>query len=122
MSRKIDVRSAHSPAVLANYRNQPKRILMRSWFVIDGRLPAIDYPGDSNCRYPEELVEQMVTLYSRPNDWGLDPFCGFGTTLSVCSRLNRSAVYSTMTTASAPSGSTAPVGMATHFPCEAATV
>ena len=33
-----------------------------------------------------------------------------------------SAVYSTITTASAPSGSTAPVGMATHLPCDTATV
>ena len=33
-----------------------------------------------------------------------------------------SAVYSTITTASAPSGSAAPVGIATHLPCDTATV
>ena len=32
-----------------------------------------------------------------------------------------SAVYSTITTASAPSGSTAPVGIATHLPCDTTT-
>jgi SAM-dependent methyltransferase len=65
---------------------------MKSWFAIDGRLPEIDFSGDSSCRYSEALVEQMLRLYSRPNDWVLDPFCGFGTTLRVCSRMNRLAV------------------------------
>jgi len=65
---------------------------MQSWFLIDGRLPDIPYPGDVSVRYPEPLVEQMLTEYSRPNDWILDPFCGFGTTLTVCSRMNRNAV------------------------------
>jgi|SRR5947209_10584094 len=65
---------------------------MKSWFAIDGRLPRIDFSGDSSYRYAEVLVERMLKLYSRPNDWVLDPFCGFGTTLRVCSRMNRLAV------------------------------
>lgn len=65
---------------------------MNSWFLIDGTLPEIDYPGDTNCRYPETLVELVVNHYSGENDWVLDPFCGFGTTLTVCSRMNRNAV------------------------------
>lgn len=65
---------------------------MKSWFQIDGSLPAIDYDGDSSYRFPEALVEGMLNEYTRPGDRVLDPFCGFGTTLAVCARLGRPAV------------------------------
>lgn len=65
---------------------------MKSWFAIDGSLPTINYPGDASSRYPEQLVERMVDRYSQEADWVLDPFCGFGTTLTVCARMNRRAV------------------------------
>jgi hypothetical protein len=65
---------------------------MKSWFAIDGDLPALDHVGDTNCRYPEELVRIMLEEYTQPGDLILDPFCGFGTTLAVCSRMGRSAV------------------------------
>lgn len=68
------------------------REAMKSWFSIDGSLPDIDYPGDTTSRYPEELVELMVAWYSEEGDWVLDPFCGFGTTIDVCARMNRNAV------------------------------
>lgn len=65
---------------------------MKSWFVIDGRLPTIDFQGNTDIRYPEALVERMLERYSRPGDSVLDPFCGFGTTLKVCARMGRRAV------------------------------
>src|SRR4051794_17804132 len=65
---------------------------MKSWFAVDGMLPAIDYVGDAGCRFPEELVQHMIEEYTQPGDTVLDPFCGFGTTLSVCSRVGRPAV------------------------------
>jgi SAM-dependent methyltransferase len=65
---------------------------LRSWFEVDGRLPSIDFTGDSDFRYPDALVETVVDAYSKPGDHVLDPFCGFGTTLRVCARMNRPAV------------------------------
>lgn len=65
---------------------------MKSWFAIDGDLAPIDFEGNTDTRFPEPLVEIMVRLFSRKGDYVLDPFCGFGTTLNVCSRLGRNAV------------------------------
>jgi site-specific DNA-methyltransferase (adenine-specific) len=41
---------------------------------------------------PEELVEQFITLHTRPGDLVLDPFMGSGTTLVVAKRLFRKAI------------------------------
>jgi DNA modification methylase len=65
---------------------------MRSWFAIDGTLPPVDFHGNADIRFPEALVEAMVDRYSQPGDRVLDPFCGFGTTLGVCSRMGRTPV------------------------------
>lgn len=65
---------------------------MKSWFTIDGDLSPINFEGDSSFRYPEELVEIILDEYSKPGDYVLDPFCGFGTTLLVCSKMNRIGV------------------------------
>lgn len=65
---------------------------MRSWFAIDGDLAPIDFEGNTDIRFPEPLVETMVGRFSRRGDHVLDPFCGFGTTLNVCSRMGRIAV------------------------------
>jgi hypothetical protein len=64
----------------------------RSWFPVDGRLEPIDFDGPSYFRFPEAVAEQVIDRYSRPDDWVLDPFCGFGTTLVVAERLGRHAV------------------------------
>ncbi len=61
----------------------------RSWFAVDGTLEPIDYPGPSYFRFPEALAEHVIARYSRPGDWVLDPFCGFGTTLVAAARLVR---------------------------------
>lgn len=65
---------------------------MRSWFAIDGDLDPIDFDGNTDVRFPEALVEAMVGLFSLRGDHVLDPFCGFGTTLNVCSRMGRIGV------------------------------
>ncbi len=62
---------------------------MRSWFELDGTLAPIDFAGATDCRFPAELVQRMLLEYSAPGDRVLDPFCGFGTTLQVCSELGR---------------------------------
>ncbi|MFE7115058.1 DNA methyltransferase [Streptomyces sp. NPDC057654] len=64
----------------------------RSWQMIDGALESIDFPGPTDMRFPESLAEYVLENFSRPGDWVLDPFCGFGTTLAVAHRLGREAV------------------------------
>lgn len=64
----------------------------RSWFAVDGTLEQIDYDGPSDFRFPEAVAGHLIERYSRPGDWVLDPFCGFGTTLVTAARLNREAV------------------------------
>jgi len=64
----------------------------RSWFAVDGGLEPIDYDGLSFFRFPEAVAEFVVQRYSKPGDWVLDPFAGFGTTLVVAERLGRHGV------------------------------
>jgi SAM-dependent methyltransferase len=66
--------------------------MSRSWFAVDGTLEPIDFDGPSFFRFPEPVAEYAITRYSRPGDWVLDPFCGFGTTLVVAQRLGRYGV------------------------------
>jgi SAM-dependent methyltransferase len=63
----------------------------RSWFAVDGTLEPIEFDGPSYFRFPESVAQYVIERYSRPGDWVLDPFCGFGTTLVVAERLGRSA-------------------------------
>ena len=39
--------------------------------------------------FPEELVEWLLSEFTRPDDLVLDPFAGFGTTLVVAERMGR---------------------------------
>lgn len=64
----------------------------RSWFAVDGSLEPIDYDGPSFFRFPEAVADFVIQRYSKPGDWVLDPFAGFGTTLVVAERLGRHAV------------------------------
>lgn len=41
---------------------------------------------------PPEAVRRFIELFSAPGDLILDPFCGFGTTLKVATRLGRRAI------------------------------
>ena len=65
---------------------------MKSWLSINEDLPPINFEGDSSFRFPEQLVEIILNEFSKPGDHVLDPFCGFGTTLVVCAKMNRVGV------------------------------
>ena len=66
--------------------------MSKTWFAIDGALEPLDYPGTSYFRFPVALAEHVITTYSMPGDWILDPFCGFGTTLVAAQQLGRQAI------------------------------
>jgi hypothetical protein len=68
------------------------RTMNKTWFAIDGSLEPLDYVGPSFFRFPLELAKWVVTDYSAPGDWVLDPFCGFGTTLVAAQQLGRQAI------------------------------
>ena len=42
--------------------------------------------------FPEALPEWFIKLFTKENDWVLDPFMGSGTTLRVAQRLNRNGI------------------------------
>lgn len=42
--------------------------------------------------FPEALPEWFIKLFTKENDWVLDPFMGSGTTLRVAQRLNRNSI------------------------------
>lgn len=64
----------------------------RSWFTVDGSLEPLDFDGPSYFRFPQAVAEFAIRRFSRPGDWVLDPFMGFGTTLVVAERLGRHGV------------------------------
>lgn len=66
--------------------------IRRSWLLVDGSLPEIDFAGDSHVRFTDELAAIVLRAFSREGDWVLDPFAGFGTTLRVAQQLGRNAV------------------------------
>jgi len=66
--------------------------MTKTWLAIDGALEPLDYPGPSSFRFPITLAEHVITTYSAPGDWLLDPFCGFGTTLVAAHQLGRQAI------------------------------
>jgi 16S rRNA G966 N2-methylase RsmD len=66
--------------------------MSKTWFAIDGALEPIDYAGPTFFRFPLELAERVITEYSAPGAWILDPFCGLGTTLVAAQRLGRRAI------------------------------
>lgn len=66
--------------------------LSKSWFSIDGTLEEIEYEGESYFRFPRQLAEIVIKKYSTEGDWILDPFVGFGTTLTVAQEFNRKAI------------------------------
>jgi site-specific DNA-methyltransferase (adenine-specific) len=41
---------------------------------------------------PEALLKRLIEACTEPGDWVLDPYCGSGTTLSVCKQIGRRAV------------------------------
>ena len=63
-----------------------------SWFSIDGALEPIDVKERTDFRFPIALAEFAIERYSSPEDWVFDPFCGFGTALTVAEQLGRHGV------------------------------
>lgn len=47
---------------------------------------------DDDVRYPESLVEHFLLNYTQVGDTVLDPFAGYGTTLVVAERLERTGL------------------------------
>ena len=67
-------------------------LLDRDWIAIDGTLEPIDFHGFSDDRFSPELAELVISAYSAPGDWILDPFSGLGTSLATAQRLGRMAI------------------------------
>lgn len=67
-------------------------MINKSWFILDAKLEPIDYKGDSHFRFTKELAKLVIEKYSQPNNWILDPFVGFGTTVHVAQEINRNAI------------------------------
>lgn len=45
-----------------------------------------------SAAFPEELPEWFIKLFTKANDWVLDPFLGSGTTLEVAQRMGRNSI------------------------------
>lgn len=45
-----------------------------------------------SAAFPEALPEWFIKLFTKENDWVLDPFAGSGTTLEVASKMRRNSI------------------------------
>ncbi|GHA16630.1 hypothetical protein GCM10007989_09620 [Devosia pacifica] len=61
-------------------------------WMLDGGLEPITFDDFAEDRSPLELTQRVISTFSAEGDWVLDPFAGFGTTLSVAQALGRHAV------------------------------
>ena len=63
----------------------------KSWFIhrpVKRKNSEILHPA----KYPETLVEEFISFFTKKNSWILDPFLGTGSTLIAAGNLNRNAV------------------------------
>ncbi len=44
------------------------------------------------AKFPESLVEEFISFFTKPGDWILDPFMGTGSTLIAAGNLERNAI------------------------------
>lgn len=63
-----------------------------SWFVLPYELKNISFKGDASFRFSEQFAEKMLTTFTHKGDVVLDPFAGFGTTLLVAQKLERTGI------------------------------
>ncbi len=52
----------------------------------------LDISAAHPAAFPEELAYRLIYLYSKPEDFVLDPFCGIGTTNFIALSLNRKTI------------------------------
>jgi site-specific DNA-methyltransferase (adenine-specific) len=45
-----------------------------------------------SAAFPESLPEWFIKLFTKENDWVLDPFMGSGTTVIVSKKMNRNSI------------------------------
>jgi hypothetical protein len=63
----------------------------KSWFVINPRSRTkkeLQHPA----KFPEELVERLVSFFTKRGQWVIDPFAGVGSTLLACKKIRRNSV------------------------------
>jgi DNA modification methylase len=63
----------------------------KSWFILrppKRKKNEILHPA----KFPETLVEEFISFFTRENDWILDPFMGTGSTLVAAESLSRNCV------------------------------
>src|SRR5690606_41407395 len=69
-----------------------RSLLERDGLTVDGALEPIDFDGFGDDRSPRELVDMVISAFSTPGDWVLDPFAGLGSTLLSAQALERNGI------------------------------
>jgi DNA modification methylase len=65
----------------------------RSWLIVDSRRYRQNRATELHpARYPEELVREFVSFFTKEGEWVLDPFAGSGATLIACGEVGRNAL------------------------------
>lgn len=65
----------------------------KSWLVCDSRRYHQNRDTELHpARYPEELVSEFVTFFTKSDQWVLDPFAGSGATMIACEECQRNGV------------------------------
>lgn len=63
----------------------------KSWFVVNPKSRTRDEMKHP-AKFPEELVNRLVSFFTKEDDWVIDPFAGVGSTLLSCQSLRRNSV------------------------------
>jgi DNA modification methylase len=65
----------------------------KSWLICDSRRYLRNKDTELHpARYPEELVSEFVSFFTKQGELVLDPFCGSGATLVSCHEMGRRGV------------------------------